>query len=36
MGYNPYREHVATKFDYFLVAIGCLVALGLVVWGLLG
>lgn len=36
VGYNPYRKHQATRLDYVLLAAAAIVAVGLVVWALLG
>lgn len=36
MGYNPYRKHSTTRFDYVLLAVAALIAVGLVVWALQG
>lgn len=33
MGYNPQRKFTARPTDYVVLAIGLLVAAGLVVWG---
>ncbi len=36
MGYNPYRKFRARPGDYVMVAAAVVVAIGLVVWALLG
>ena len=36
MGFNPYRKFVARPADYVFIAVGMLVALGLVLWAFLG
>ena len=36
MGYDPYRKHRTTRVDYVLVAAAAIVAVGLVVWALVG
>ena len=36
MGYDPYREHRTTRLDYAFITVGSLVAVGLVLWALLG
>ncbi len=36
MGYDPYRKHSTTRLDYVLLATAAFVAIGLVLWALLG
>lgn len=36
VGYDPYRKHRTTRIDYLLVAAATIVAVGLVVWALVG
>jgi len=36
MGFNPTKSYRKSKFDYWFVAIGLLVLLGLVLWALVG
>jgi hypothetical protein len=36
VGYNPYRKFRARPVDYVLVVAALVVALGLVLWGVLG
>ena len=36
MGFNPARRHRKSKFDYWFVAIGLFVLLGLVLWAMVG
>ena len=36
MGFNPYRKFVARPADYVFIAVGMLIALGLVLWAFLG
>ena len=36
MGYDPYRKHSTTRLDYVLLAAAAFIAIGLVVWALLG
>jgi hypothetical protein len=36
MGYNPHRRRVAKKGDLALVVVAVAIALGLVLWALLG
>lgn len=36
VGYDPYRKHRTTRVDYVLVAAATIVAVGLVVWALVG
>jgi hypothetical protein len=36
VGYNPYRRFRARPFDYALVAVCLLVAVGLIAWALAG
>ncbi len=36
VGYDPYRKHRTSGIDYVLVAAATIVAVGLVVWALVG
>jgi hypothetical protein len=36
MGYNPYRRFKARPGDYVMVVAAVAIALGLVIWGLMG
>lgn len=36
VGYDPYRKHSTTRLDYVLLAAAAFVAIGLVVWAVLG
>lgn len=36
MGFDPTRKHTRTPFDYWYVAVGIAVCIGLVVWALAG
>jgi hypothetical protein len=36
MGFDPSRRHQTTRFDYWYVAAGLLLAVALVLWALFG
>ncbi len=36
MGFDPTRKQRRTRFDYWYVAVGLLVCIGLILWAVLG